>query len=80
MPKKFNCQKINVSEDSFENCDYISSSFNIVSNNAQNRYGTCCLISSNFITENIKTDTNGRIISFSMENMTFCNVYLHSGN
>ena len=75
-----NCQEINILEDSFNDCNHITSSFNIVSNNAQNKYGTCCIISNNFTPENIKTDTNGRIIAFNIENVTFCNVYLPSGS
>ena len=75
-----NCQEINIIEDSFSNCNYINSSYNIISNNAQNKYGTCCLVSNNFKTENIKTDTNGRIIAFNIENVAFCNIYLPSGS
>ena len=30
--------------------------------------------------ENVKLDTNGRIIAFNIENITFCNVYLPSGS
>ena len=75
-----NCQEINISEDSFTNCNHITSNYVILSNNAQNRYGTCCLVSNNYCTENVKTDTNGRIITFNIENITFCNVYLHSGS
>ena len=65
-----NCQEINISEDSFSSCDHINSSYNILSNNALNKYGACCLVSSNLSTENLKTDANGRIIAFSIENMT----------
>ena len=74
------CQEINISQDTFNNCEYINSAFNILSNNAQNKYGTCSLVSSQFNPENIKTDTNGRVIAFNIENITFCNVYMHSGS
>ena len=74
-----NCQEINIVEDSFKNCDLISSSFDLITNNAQNKYGTCCFVSNNFFKENIKLDTNGRIIAFNIGNITFCNVYLPSG-
>ena len=74
------CQEINISEDSFSYCPLITSSFNIISNNAQNKYGTCSLVSNNFITENVKNDVNGRIIAFDVANITFCNVYMHSGS
>ena len=75
-----NCQEINLSEDSFSQTNFINSSYQVISNNASNKYGTCCIISNNFNIENIKLDTNGRIIVFDIENTTFGNVYLPSGN
>ena len=75
-----NCQEINILEDSFSSCDLVTSSYNIISNNAQNKYGTCCFVANIYNPDNIKTDTNGRIITFNIENITFCNVYLHSGS
>ena len=53
-----NCQEINILEDSFSNCDHINSSYNLISNNAENKYGTCCFISNDYNVDNIKTDTN----------------------
>ena len=75
-----NCQEINISSESFESCELINSSYNIIANNASNKYGTCCFVSNNLQPENIKFDTNGRIIVFNLENITFGNVYLPSGN
>ena len=74
-----NCQEINVAEDTFSGCDFLTSSYEIITNNAPNKYGTCCLVSKHFSTDSIKFDTNGRIICFNIENITFCNVYLPSG-
>ena len=37
-------------------------------------------MANNLVAENLKYDTNGRVIVFDIENMTFCNVYLPSGN
>ena len=74
------CQEINILEDSFNNCENITSSFNILSNNAQNKYGTCRFVSNQYLTENFKTDSNGRVLAFNIGNITFCNVYMHSGN
>ena len=74
-----NCQEINILEDSFNNCDLITSQYDIITNNAQNKYGTCCLVSNNLQTENIKCDTNRRVIAFNIGNITFSNVYLPSG-
>ena len=74
------CQEINILSESFENCDFINSSYYIISNNASNKYGTCSFVSNSFQAENIKYDTSGRTIVFNLENITFCNVYLPSGN
>jgi exonuclease III len=75
-----NCQEINIYPDSFENCEFVNSSYSIVSNNASNKYGTCCFVSNSLQPENIKFDTNGRVIVFNLANITFGNVYLPSGN
>ena len=74
------CQEINILQDSFNSCEHVTSSFNILSNNAQNKYGTCSFVSNQYQTENFKTDTNGRVLAFSIGDITFCNVYMHSGN
>ena len=74
-----NCQEINISEDSFTSCDYVTSAYNILTNNAQNKYGTCSFVSNSYQTSNVKTDTNGRVLAFDVDNLTLCNVYLHSG-
>ena len=75
-----NFQEININCDSFQDCPFINSSYNIISNNASNKYGTCCLVSSILQPDNIKFDTSGRVIVFSIDNVTFGNVYLPSGN
>ena len=75
-----NCQEINISDETFSTCNLISSQYDIISNNAENKYGTCCLVSNNLVAENIKCDTNGREIAFNIGQITFCNVYLPSGN
>ena len=75
-----NCQEINIDDNSFNNCDFISSSYEIITNNARNKYGTCCILANDLGYENVKVDTNGRVIAFNIGNITFCNVYLPSGN
>ena len=75
-----NLQEINIDSDSFLDCHFINSSYNIISNNASNKYGTCCLVSSTLQPDNIKFDTNGRVIIFNIDNTTLGNVYLPSGN
>ena len=74
------CQEINIENETFESCNFINSSYNIIPNNASNKYGTCTLVSSNLQTSDVKVDTNGRMIMFNIEDVTFANVYLPSGN
>ena len=73
------CQEIDVSEDTFNECNLISSSYNIITNNSQNKYGTATFVKNEFNVENISFDSNGRIIIFDIENLTFGNFYLPSG-
>ena len=73
------CQEINIEEDSFANCDYINSNFNIFPNNAINQYGTATLVKDSFKVENFQTDTEGRGIKMDIGGLTLGNFYLHSG-
>ena len=74
------CQETHITSESFKSCGFISKNFEVISNNANSQYGTCCLIKNCFQTENVKCDTDGRVICFDIKNVTFCNVYLPSGN
>ena len=58
-------QEIEIDEDTFSECDYISSYFNIISNNSVNKYGTASLIRSDLEYGNVRCDTSGRAIMFS---------------
>ena len=73
-------QEINISEDSFSTSNNMSSQFNIISNNAVNRYGTASIVRSDIITSNILLDTKGRAIVFDIGNITLANLYLPSGS
>ena len=73
-------QEINIIEDSFSGCNTISSSFNIISNNAANKYGTATIIKFDFTPSNILFDTKGRAIIFDIGNITLTNLYLPSGS
>ena len=73
------CQEIDVSEDTFSECNIITSSYNIITNNSQNKYGTATLVKNELSVENIILDTSGRIIIFDIDNLTFGNFYLPSG-
>ena len=76
-----NCQEIEVSSNTFEICKYISSNYTIIQNNNPfNKYGTASFVRKDLPVRNIKCDTEGRAIVFDINDMTFTNFYLHSGN
>ena len=72
-------QEAHIEDDSFSSCDFISSSFNIIPNNSLNNYGTASPVNSEFSVDNIQCDSGGRVIVFDIGDLTFSNVYLHSG-
>ena len=72
-------QEVNIDGESFTSCDFISSNFNILTNNSINNYGTASIVKSDLLVENIRCDTEGRVLVFDIGNVTFANVYLHSG-
>ena len=75
------CQEIEIDQSTFEDCQFISSSFDILPNNSPtNKYGTATLIRNDLSVDNINQDTQGRVLTFDVGNVTFCNLYLHSGN
>ena len=57
-------QEVEICNDTFSECSFISSSYNIVSNNSNNGYGTACLIKSDLDYSDVKCDTSGRAIIF----------------
>ena len=72
-------QEIEICDTSFSNCNFISSSFNILSNNASNKFGTASLIRSIYSAENIQVDNKGRAIMFDIGEVSFGNFYVQSG-
>ena len=72
-------QEINIEEDMFSQCHYLSSNYSIIQNNALNKYGTATFLKTEYQPENIKVDTMGRAIFFEILGITLGNVYLHSG-
>ena len=38
------CQEIDVLEDTFNECTLITSSYNVITNNSQNKYGTATIV------------------------------------
>ena len=73
-------QEAQILEDTFENCNYITRNYSIITNNARNPYGTASLVANSLEPVNIKLDTQGRVIVFDIGAVTFANVYLPSGN
>ena len=66
-------------KDTFSECNTIISHFSLIVNNSQNRYGTSSLVKNEFGVENIVMDKEGRIIIFDVGDLTFGNMYIHSG-
>ena len=73
------CQEINIEDTSFSTCNFIAANYNIISNNAMNGYGTASIVKNDYPVQNLKKDTEGRCIFFSIDELTLGNVYLHSG-
>ena len=74
-----NLQETFIKEDTFELCGHIETNFNIVSNNSPNNYGTACLVKNNLSIKDLRLDTEGRIITFEINNFLFVNIYPKSG-
>ena len=72
-------QEIEICEESFCECNFISESFNILSNNSENGFGTASLIRADLEYTNVKYDTTGRAIVFDIGETSFGNFYAHSG-
>ena len=72
-------QEVNIDDDTFKECDYIESNYMVISNNAENRYGTASIIRNSLNVENVMCDTAGRISIFDISDITFGNFYLPSG-
>ena len=73
------CQKINIEEHSFTDCDFINTNFYIYPNKSVNKFGTASLVKNNFKVENILTETEGRGVKLDISSLTLGNFYLHSG-
>ena len=72
-------QESDINADTFSDCNFISSSFNIIINNSESKYGTASLIRSDLNFENVRCDTAGRAIVFDIGNISFGNFYAPSG-
>ena len=74
-------QEVRISDNTFAQCGYISSNYNIISNNTpnNNNYGTASLVRWDLEVTNIHTDNSGRVIVFDAADCTWSNLYLPSG-
>ena len=73
-------QEAQILEDTFDSCDYITSNYSILSNNARNPYGTASLVAMSLEPRYIKFNTQERVIVFYIGDVTFAYVYLQSRN
>ena len=71
-------QECKIDEDSFSQCGYLNSNFNIFSNNKPDGsfYGTASLVRSDLEVTNIHTDDDGRVIVFDAAGCTWAKMYI----
>ena len=74
-------QECRIDDDSFSQCGFLTSNFNLFSNNKpdESHYGTASLVRSDIEVSNIHTDNDGRILIFDAAGSTWSNLYLPSG-
>ena len=72
-------QESEICDKTCSTCNFISSSYDVYTNNAENKYGTSSLVKSVFSVENVRCDTAGRALVFDLGGLTLGNFYGHSG-
>ena len=50
-------QEAQIEEETFSNCEFITSSYNIIPNNSPSKYGTASLVRSELTVENLRFDS-----------------------
>ena len=75
-------QELKMDEDSFSQCGFISSNFNLFSNNKPDEsfYGTATLVRSDLEVSITHTDDDGRVLIFDAAGCTWGNLYMPSGS
>ena len=73
MPRK------KIDDSTFDQCNFIKSNYNIIKNNSHNQFGTSILVHNNIPIDEVKFDTEGRVIIFNSDNITICNTYPKAG-
>ena len=76
-----NLQETDLKDDVFEDKDFLFSNYELIINNSPKKFGTAVLIKNDLEYDNIKMDTEGRLISYDLTdlNITGCNIYLQCG-
>ena len=72
-------QETHFDDETFMECRFISSSYYLIRNNSETRYGTGSLIRNSFQADEIVLHHSGRIILFNIADVTLGNIYLPSG-
>ena len=72
-------QESHFQNNSFENCPYINSNYQLLINNSPTGYGTSSLVNNSLKVDNVKALPGGRILYFEIQKTSFVNVYLPSG-
>ena len=72
-------QESHFHNNSFENCPFINSNYNLLINNSPTGYGTSSLVNNSLQVDNVKALPGGRILYFEIDKTSFVNVYLPSG-
>ena len=69
-----------IEESSFQSCSFIRNNFQILFINNEIKYGVCSLVHKSLPISNEVFHPSGRYLSFNINDFTFANVYLPSGN
>ena len=72
-------QEAQFEDDTFRECKYIEANYSVITNNAENKYGTASIVKNDLMVENVMCDTKGRILIFEIAGVNFGNMYLPSG-
>ena len=77
-----NLQEVWVDSKIFLECPLINGNYQILTNNSRNNYGTSTLVSRNLKVDNVKIDSDGRVLIFDLPefNLTIGNTYLQCGS
>ena len=61
------CQETKIEEECFSQCNSLDNNYTIIKNNSRNDFGTSVIIKNNIQVNDVKFDTEGRVIVFNTE-------------